>query len=299
MKNSTRRPFIVLLTVGIVCLFSAVELNAWDAQPHRFITASAWNVLPEKEQQLLDTDRIKELSQTYSLLPDLWRDCPSKREPWMENCIKSPKGIFIHGGLLPLLKADKAQGYQETERWLLEQLINAIRSRNAETIARWAGVITHDIEDTFAVGHAMNIGITPSVNDLYKRVKERYEKMGFRMDRPGTLRLIHFDSLPEMEKSWPGIPGYKPRVLGKNLDEATRNILTDWITGIRESAAVFEKLFPLFIKPGSEDIKEWKDFSAAEQAEAHRILHTCTVTAAKLLADVYHTAFFLASSPGS
>lgn len=295
MKDSAGWRFARECVAGLVCLLMARGLCAWDWQPHQFATASAWGALPEKERALLDAEQANRLSRTYSLLPDLWRES-AKREPWMDRFVTSPKGVPIHGGLLALLRKGQEQDYLETERWLLEQLAAAIRSRNAEEAARWAGVIAHDVEDTFAVGHAMGVGIAPALADLYKRVVTRYQTMGFDMSKPGTLRLIHFDSLPDMEKSWPGIAGYEPRVLGKDLDEAARNILADWAPGIRGSAAAFERILPMFIKPGTEEIREWKDLPPAEQAEANRILCDRAAAAAKLVADIYHTAFALAAS---
>jgi hypothetical protein len=132
--------------------------EAWDTGPHQRITKAALDSLPKRLLKRFQSETAP-LIQIYCMYPDRYlemerfgfaRNSPGPREPSeiRRYCVR-PDGRNVHG----------ATGDRDTDIgsmvYLFERILTSFSENQPTEAARYAGVLSHFIEDSLSPPHAV------------------------------------------------------------------------------------------------------------------------------------------------
>lgn len=192
-----------LLTL-LFTLLPLASAFAWG-EPHLAITRAAIEVLPAWQKERLG-EEAKPLGESYCLIPDnVFTDRQNARFAVMES---RPTETYLLNLHLPALQPENLA----TLRYFMGKAVEALRADQVGPAARFMGTVCHQIEDYGSPAHTI-----PGDNmfTLLRQFLPASEAMRDQlMHGPienGTFAV--------------SIEGYRPRLLGTTVDEASWRLL--------------------------------------------------------------------------
>jgi hypothetical protein len=196
---------LVLLFVSIVGFFASPRSALSWSQPHQAITKAALETLPPWQQELLGNE-LNLLGEDYCLIPDhVFTDRANAKFAMMDD---KPKEIYRLNLHLPAQQPENL----ETLHYFFEKAVSAVLSQNIKDAARYMGTVCHQIEDYGSPSHTM-----PGDN-MFTLLQQFLPPTDAMRDT-----LLH--SPVESGELSVSIPGYKPRLLGTSVREASWKLM--------------------------------------------------------------------------
>ncbi len=191
----------------VTALFSLAPLSillGWG-EPHHAITRAALDVLPAWQKGALGAELVS-LADSYCMIPDnVFTDKANAKFAMMPS---KPGEVYLQILHLPTQQPE----YLEPMRHFMQQAVDAMRAGNIGDAARYMGTICHQLEDYGSPSHTMpgdnqftllQQFLPPSDVMQDKLMHGPIENGGFKVS----------------------IPGYKPRLLGSSVPEASWRLM--------------------------------------------------------------------------
>jgi len=192
-----------LLTVLIAILPCASAL-AWR-EPHIAITKAALAVLPDWQKALLG-DELAPLGENYCLIPDhVYTDRANAKFALIES---RPREVYVLDLHLPAQQPENL----ETLRYFMGKAVAALRAKRVPDAARFMGTICHQIEDYGSPAHTLP-------GDNMFTLLQQFLPPSEAMKDQLLHGPIENGDLPVK------IDGYRPRLLGTIVEEASWRLL--------------------------------------------------------------------------
>lgn len=198
------RSLSVCIGVALALAGAADSARAWS-EPHKAITRAAIETLPEWQKALLSEEAAL-IAEDYCLIPDHVFSDPSVAKFAMRE--DQPKEIYRLNLHLPAQQSENL----ETLRYFFGKAVSSFRDNNIKDAARYMGTVCHQIEDYGSPSHTM-----PGDNMFTLLQQFLPPSEGMRdvlLHGPvesGTLNLT--------------LTGYKPRLLGTDVNEAAWRLM--------------------------------------------------------------------------
>lgn len=203
----------LLLSLLIVALLAA-HAHAWGPM-HHSITEAAFDSLPEWQRTLFAAQRQK-LIEFDCMIPDLMR-APSNRKA-LAPFLTLPDGTpFTHE------PHSRQHNYRQVLHYFT-RAVEQVRAGELDEASRWAGCVLHFIEDCGSPAHTV-----PGDNQ-HGMMKDFLEVPEIYRDRP-----LH--SFIESGQLALDLAGYRPRLLGTTVPEASSHLLERMNFAIRNARA--------------------------------------------------------------
>ena len=215
----------------LICSLALVRACcwAWDTPPHQQITKAALNTLPKQFLSRLGAE-VKPLIEIYCIYPDRYEEMEHfgfvRKSPGPRTaseirlyCVR-PDGKGIHS----------ATGDRETDTgslvYLIERILTNLSGNRSGEAARYAGVLSHFIADSFSPPHAV------AAEELLDMV-------------PRSARAAKIDIHQAIERSLPEfvLGNRRPRT-GANLLATMNAVLDQCYSGARQN----QKDLPSMVK---------------------------------------------------
>lgn len=179
--------------------------SAWS-EPHNAITKAAVEVLPAWQHDWLGDELIK-LGDSYCLIPDeVFTNRPNARFAMMDS---QPGVTYLQRLHLPL--PQQAENL-ETLRYFMDKAVTALRAGDNESAAKFMGTVCHTLEDFGSPAH------TVPGDNMFTLLQQFLPST-----EPMKDQLLH--SPIESGKLDVHVPGYRPRLLGTSVEEASWRLL--------------------------------------------------------------------------
>lgn len=178
---------------------------AWG-EPHLAITKAALDVLPAWQRGLLGSE-LGPLASAYCIIPD--RVYTDKEDAKFAIMDSSPDQVYLLKLHLPT--PDQSENL-EVLRYFMEKAVAALKGSKVGDAARYMGTICHVLEDYGSPAHTM-----PGDN-MFTLLQEF-------MPPPERLKGKLLHSLIENGQLDVRIEGYKPKLLGVTVEEASWRLL--------------------------------------------------------------------------
>jgi len=249
---------IFLRTLLCFFCFMVAYCYPWGAS-HHTITKKAIEILPEEDRNFLGEEAIY-LWRDYCGFPDMnwgwyggfgaWNTAPDQPR---FNDVRRYYNISFYCGWDPVLQKGKFYAHKAPESYeccpiYLEKAIQAFREGKILDGACFLGVLAHYIEDTGAFPH--------------------YQK-------------LHKHCEDGMEYSKIGAPGYQPKLLGKNISEAQKNLKRE-LENLVEYTETFRQIIESRVDKKEKKIPEFLN---------------CANACVRVVADAIYTAIELSGKP--
>lgn len=199
MKTTTR---LLLIAAFLSCL--ALDAGAWG-EPHGAITQAAIAALPSAERARLG-DEAGPLGSRHCVIPDeVFKGPEIARYAMMDS---RPGVTYLVGLHLPGPQPDN----YDILGYFMGKAVSALQSGNVADAARYAGTLSHALEDWSCPAH-----VVPGDNmfTLFQQFLLPPKKM--------RHTLLHGPI--EKGKLKVSLSGYRPALLGATVDEAAFNLL--------------------------------------------------------------------------
>jgi len=181
------------------------HLMAWG-EPHLAITAAALEVLPAWQKKILGDD-LAALAHDYCTIPD--RVFTDKADAKFAQMDSSPGEVYVKKLHLPTPEQPENL---ETLRYFMEKAVTALKTDKVPDAARYMGTICHLLEDFGSPAHTI-----PGDN-MFTLLQQF-------MPPPERLKGKLLHSLIENGDLKVSVGGYKPKLLGITVEEASWHLL--------------------------------------------------------------------------
>jgi len=196
-----------LICAALLVVFAA-PCGAWGTKPHRAMTQTALDTLPQRWQARLGSEATA-LAETYCLLPDRYGELeqfgflrkgpgPQTLEEMRAYCVR-PDGVALHSF------SWDSEDDLGTLVYLMERILRSLSEKRNVDAARYMGTLAHLIEDSLSPPHAVS------------------EDQLQALSTGGNVMAIHGGierSLPEFS-----LRGRAPQVVGHGIVSAAQEIL--------------------------------------------------------------------------
>ncbi|MDB6137481.1 MAG: hypothetical protein JWO94_553 [Verrucomicrobiaceae bacterium] len=190
--------------MAVATALPLVSTLAWS-EPHIAITRAALAVLPAGQQDLLGAERGP-LGEDYCLIPDhVYSDKDNRKFAMMDSL---PGEVYIKKLHLPVDQPEDL----ETLRYFMAKAVEALKAGKTGDAARYMGTLCHTIEDYGSPSHTM-----PGDN-MFTLLQQF-------LPPPEAMKDQLLHSPIESGEITVVITGYKPRLLGTTVDEASWRLL--------------------------------------------------------------------------
>jgi NPCBM/NEW2 domain len=232
------------ITIALLCTLSSAQ--AWS-QPHNAITKAALETLPEWQKTLLG-EELTPLAEDYCLIPDHVFSDPAVAKFAMRD--DKPKEIYRLNLHLPAQQAENL----ETLRYFFEKAVSSIGNKHIKDAARYMGTVCHQIEDYGSPSHTM-----PGDN-MFTLLQQF-------LPPPETMRDVLLHGPVESGTLLIAISGYKPRLLGTNVDEAAWRLMHRIHEGILNARSTTIPIIQALYAGNSKRVEEQQLMAAKVDAE--------------------------------
>jgi len=185
---------------------------------HKETTLAAIHALPIWQQQLWESEKIN-IAETYSLYGDTYPTNKKELGPFVEFSDGTIPDFYM-----PKLRwkhhCDAAIDYWEapfydkalqTLNYFSEKIIDAIRSKDITSAARFAGTMAHYFQDNACPGHAVDDTDLEIIKDL--------------LPPPEHLKCAPFHPMMETSPTPFSLDNYTPQLYGITVAEASCNFI--------------------------------------------------------------------------
>lgn len=193
-----------LVLAAIAASLSFTGAFGWG-EPHHAITRAAMEVLPEWQKQTLGNE-LKMLGDNYCLIPDnVFTDKENAKFAKMES---QPDEVYLKILHLPTQQPE----YLEVLRYFMEKAVTALGEGKVGDAARYMGTICHQLEDYGSPSH------TVPGDNMFTLLQQFLPPTEVMKDK-----LMHGPI--ENGDFTVSIAGYKPTLLGTNVNEASWRLM--------------------------------------------------------------------------
>jgi hypothetical protein len=194
----------LLHIAALLSLMPVVPAFGWG-QPHHAITRGALEVLPAWQKALLG-DEFAKLGDNYCMIPDnVFTDKENAKFAKMESV---PNEVYLKILHLPTQQAE----YLEVLRYFMDKAVTAQREGKTGDAARYMGTICHTLEDYGSPSH------TVPGDNMFTLLQQFMPPTD-----PMKDQLMHGPI--ENGDFTVSIAGYKPRLLGTTVNEASWRLM--------------------------------------------------------------------------
>jgi len=309
---------VALITTTILTL--ATTVLGWADKPHSRISQAAFDCQPQELRQLWSSPHkypfdprgphpIAEYLVAYkwwSGNPDFFMSGPLDRARHIGNflyaenknaqqCKPTPPGAGkpAHEWIYHYFVFDPDKNFaraQRGARWYFQQMVDAFKDNRPADAAQFAATLAHAVEDRSSPVHAW---------DGYSSQREAFEtkhadqglqdpNKSFR-NNPKSWSLFWFNTDESIHVD---ISDYKPKMLGTTIDEAAAAFakrLQEITDASRANLADPDRFLGAHLKD------DWPNRSSSPKTTSY--MEQMAKNSARLVADVFYTAYRLQSPP--
>ncbi len=236
---------------------------AWNFPVHGLITRAAFLSLPAVMQERWEQG-APALFKEYCAYPDLYAGASPARRAALRPYCTTPRGRPIHN------VTGRRDLDLESLEYLLNGVLNGLRSGNHDSALQFAGVLAHFLEDSTCPSHALVLEGLP-LESLREPSALPPEKAGLNLH--GTIER--------------GAPAFdlgarRPQQAGDSVREAAETLLDRCYAAIKEIRAELPSTV--------------RAVYADDEETLSRNRRNAAIRGAELLADAYYTVFVLSGT---